>query len=70
VGTTQALIEQGAAVFSAIHARLHDSQSRVLKILGRLNRWYLDDQRRVEVVADLEIDAHGLQPQHGCCPGI
>ena len=55
VGTTQALIEQGAAVFSAIHARLHDSQARVLKILGRLNRWYLEDQRRGEVVADLEI---------------
>ncbi len=55
VGTTQALIEQGAAVFSAIHARLHDSQARVLKILGRLNRWYLEDQRKGEVVADLEI---------------
>lgn len=56
VGTTQALIEQGAAVFSAIHARLHDAQSRVLKILGRLNRWYLDDQRKGEVVEDLEIE--------------
>jgi len=56
VGTTQALIEQGAAVFSAIHARLHDAQSRVLKILGRLNRWYLDDQRKGEVIADLEIE--------------
>jgi hypothetical protein len=55
VGTTQALIEQGAVVFSAIHARLHDSQGRVLKILGRLNRWYLDEQRKGEVVADLEI---------------
>jgi len=55
VGTTQALIEQGAVVFSAIHARLHDSQARVLKILGRLNRWYLDDQRKGEVIADLEI---------------
>jgi hypothetical protein len=55
VGTTQALIEQGAAVFSAIHSRLHDSQGRVLKILGRLNRWYLDEQRKGEVVADLEI---------------
>jgi hypothetical protein len=43
VGTTQALIEQGAAVFSSIHARLHTSQARVLKIIGRLNRWYLDD---------------------------
>jgi len=55
VGTTQALIEQGAVVFSAIHARLHDSQARVLKILGRLNRWHLDEQRKGEVVADLEI---------------
>lgn len=55
VGTTQALIEQGAAVFSAIHARLHDSQARVLKILGRLNRWYLEDQRKGEIVEELVI---------------
>ena len=55
VGTTQALIEQGAAVFSSIHARLHASQARVLKILARLNRWYLDDQPRSEVAAELEI---------------
>ena len=55
VGTTQALIEQGAAVFSAIHARLHNSQGRMLKILGRLNRWYLDEQRRGEIVAELPI---------------
>jgi len=56
VGTTQALIEQGAAVFSAIHARLHDSQARVLKILGRLNRWYFDDMQKGEIVEDLEIN--------------
>jgi hypothetical protein len=55
VGTTQALIEQGAAVFSAIHSRLHDSQARLLKILGRLNRWYLDEQKKGDVVAELEI---------------
>ena len=55
VGTTQALIEQGAAVFSAIHARLHDSQARVLKVLCRLNRWYFDDMQKSDVVADLEI---------------
>ena len=36
VGTTQALIEQGAKVFSSIHARLHDSQRRVLQVLGRV----------------------------------
>ena len=55
VGTTQALIEQGAAVFSAIHARLHDSQARVLKVLCRLNRWYFDDMQKGDMVQDLEI---------------
>jgi hypothetical protein len=55
VGTTQALIEQGAAVFSAIHARLHESQGRVLRVLSRINRWYLDDMQRGEIVEDLDI---------------
>jgi len=55
VGTTQALIEQGAAVFSAIHARLHNAQSRVLKILCRLNRWHFDEMQKSDDVADLEI---------------
>jgi hypothetical protein len=55
VGTTQALIEQGAKVFSSIHARLHDSQRRVLQVLGRINRWYIDDQRKGEMVEDLPI---------------
>lgn len=56
VGTTQALIEQGAAVFSAIHGRLHKSQKRVLMILQRINRWYLNDQKRGDVVAELPIE--------------
>ena len=43
VGTALALIEQGAKVFSAIHARLHESQRRVLEILHRLNRDHLPD---------------------------
>jgi hypothetical protein len=55
VGTTQALIEQGAKVFSAIHARMHDSQRRVLQVLGRINRWYLDDMKKGDVVEDLQI---------------
>ena len=61
VGTTQALIEQGAAVFSAIHARLHESQSRVLKILCRLNRWHLDEQKKGEVVEELEINKEDFE---------
>jgi hypothetical protein len=55
VGTTQALIEQGAVVFSSIHSRLHESQRRVLHIIGRLNRWYLDEQRKGDIVAELPI---------------
>lgn len=44
VGTALALIEQGAKVFSAIHARLHDSQRRVLEIVHRLNKEHLPDR--------------------------
>ena len=43
VGTAQALIEQGAKVFSAIHARLHRSQAKSLSIIARLNHWYLEE---------------------------
>jgi hypothetical protein len=52
VGTTQALIEQGAKVFSAIHARLHRSQAKSFQILSRINHWYLeemDNQSGVEI---------------------
>lgn len=55
VGTTQALIEQGAAVFSAIHARLHASQARVLMVLQRIDRWYLDEQKKDHVVVNLAV---------------
>jgi hypothetical protein len=61
VGTTQALIEQGAAVFSSIHARLHESQRRVLMILGRINRWYMDDMKKGDVVAALEISREDFE---------
>jgi len=57
VGTAQALIEQGAAVYSSIHSRLHDSQKRVFKILARLNRWYLDEQRKVDLPEGLEVSS-------------
>lgn len=52
VGTAQALIEQGAKVFSSIHARLHRSQAKSLKIISRLNHWYLsemDNQSGTEI---------------------
>jgi hypothetical protein len=68
VGTTQALIEQGAVVFSAIHARLHDSQRRVLQVLGRINRWYLDDQRKGDIVAELEINREDFRRNSDVIP--
>lgn len=43
VGTAMALIEQGSKVFSAIHARLHRSQAKVLEILARINSKWLDE---------------------------
>ena len=55
VGTTQALIEQGSQVYSSIHARLHRSQARVLKILCRLNRWYFEDMQKADIISDLEV---------------
>ena len=55
VGTTQALIEQGAKVMSTIHSRQHKSMKRVLAILGRINRWWLNDMERGDTVAELDI---------------
>lgn len=53
VGTTQAMIEQGSQTYSAIHARLHHSQARALKILCRLNATFLEDEVTVEELGDL-----------------
>lgn len=68
VGTTQALIEQGAAVFSSIHARLHESQRRVLRIIARLNRWYLDDQRKNEIVEDIGVSREDFEKNSDIVP--
>jgi len=68
VGTTQALIEQGAKVFSSIHARMHESQRRMLGILGRLNKWYLNEMRRNETVADLPISPDDFKSNHDVIP--
>jgi len=54
VGTTQALIEQGAKVFSSIHARLHRSQAKSLKILSRINHWYLEEMSN-ESGSEIEV---------------
>lgn len=48
VGTTMALIEQGAVQFSAIHAGLHAAQRREFKLLAELNFEHLDDETIAE----------------------
>lgn len=58
VGTTLALIEQGMVVFSSIHSRLHNSMSRVLKVLHRINSAYLTEEDIERQLGD-EID---IQP--------
>lgn len=68
VGTAQALIEQGAVVYSSIHARLHDSQRRVFKVLGRINRWYLDEQQKGEIVADLPVTTEDFKSNSDIVP--
>jgi hypothetical protein len=65
VGTTQALIEQGAKVFSSIHARLHRSQAKSLQILSRINHWYLEDmdnQSGVEIEVRDFADNNDIRP--------
>jgi len=68
VGTTQALIEQGAAVFSSIHSRLHDSQRRVFRIITRLNKWYLDEQRKNDIIADLHVTPDDFESNSDVIP--
>jgi len=45
VGTTMALIETGSTTYSAIHARLHESQKKALQIIQRINASTLDEER-------------------------
>ena len=55
VGTTLARMEQGMVVFSAIHARLHNSMGRVLKLLFRLNKTYLTEAEVYDDTGELLV---------------
>lgn len=55
VGTTQAMIEQGSMIYSAIHARLHESQKRSLQILCRINKTWLNEREEIEDLGKLVI---------------
>lgn len=53
VGTTLAKLEQGAVVYSSIHARMHDAMARMLRVLDRLNGMYLDDEVLAKEAGDM-----------------
>ena len=46
VGTTIALIEQGSRIFSAIHKRLHNSQSKEFRLMMELDSLHLPDEMK------------------------
>ena len=53
VGTTLARMEQGMVVFSSIHARIHDAMARLLEVLYRINRMYMDEQDILDETGEL-----------------
>ena len=55
MGTALAMIEQGSKVFSAIHARMHESQMKVLRILHRINGVYLEDETTIDELGELIV---------------
>ncbi len=44
VGTALAMIEEGMQVLSAIHLRLYQAMNKVLLVLHRIDRMYIDDE--------------------------
>lgn len=44
VGTALSAIEEGLKVLSGIHLRLHEAMTRLLEVLHRINRLYLDEE--------------------------
>ena len=55
VGTTLALIEASAKLFSAIHKRLHKAQKDELRILARLNYEFLPDERLIFPIPGMDL---------------
>lgn len=53
VGTTLARMEQGMVVFSSIHARVHDAMGRLLELLYRINKYYMDEQEIYDETGEL-----------------
>lgn len=68
VGTTLARIEQGMVAFSAIHGRLHNSMDRLLKILHRINKTYLEDEFVVEAMNEQIVTTEDFQTAEDVLP--
>lgn len=68
VGTTLARIEQGMVAFSAIHGRLHNSMERLLKILHRINKTYLEDEFVVAAMNEQIVTTKDFQSDEDVLP--
>ncbi len=63
VGTEMSRVEQGMAVYSAIHARLHESMKRQLAIQHRLNAIYLEENKVPEDPTTEKLHSHDLDDE-------
>lgn len=62
VGTTQALIEQGAIIFSSIHSRLHHSQAKKFEVVLRILKTYFPDKLQKYGINPQQVDLNGVRP--------
>ena len=68
VGTTLALIEEGMTVFSAIHLRMFQAMDKVLEILCRINRMYLDEEELKDEHGQLLAYRKDFDPPYDVMP--
>lgn len=62
VGTTHALIEQGAIIFSSIHSRLHFSQAVAFEIVLRILKQYFPEQLEEYEINPATVTMKGVHP--------
>ena len=68
VGTTLALIEEGMTVFSAIHLRMFQSMTYVLRILNRINRMYLEEEEQKNEIGEILAYRRDFDPPFDIIP--
>lgn len=68
VGTMMAMVEQGAVIYSAIHARLHHSQSMALDIMCRINYSFMDDEQTVAELDELMVKREDFENNNDVIP--